>query len=86
MNENYYEMQMIITKADYHRRMGEILTNQMSNTTDPMALKRLSGRRSHHRRLAREYLAQHTIMLFSRSETHAHFEGSANSPHTPGHC
>lgn len=66
MNEKYYEMQMIITKADYHRRMGEILTNQMSNTTDPMALKRLSGRRSHHRRLARQYRAQHNIMLFTK--------------------
>lgn len=66
MNEKYYEMQMVITKADYHRRMGEILTNQMSNTTDPMALKRLSGRRSHHRRLARKYRSKHNIMLFTK--------------------
>ena len=57
MLNSYYTRKLLTVKAHYHSESAEILTNWIFNTTDPDIKKRLWARRSHHRRLARKYIA-----------------------------
>lgn len=52
---NYYKLS---AKAAYHLRMDEVLTMAINNEPDPHARKKVSARRSHHRRMYRKYHAE----------------------------
>lgn len=61
MKQYYYKWLKLNAKVSYHLKNVEILTAEIDNTTDPDARKRLIGLRSHHRRLARKYVAKAEI-------------------------
>ena len=61
MQEYYYKWKKLVAKSEYHLKIIEILNDQIDNTTDPDAKKKLWNLRSYHRRMARKYISKSTI-------------------------
>lgn len=61
MQQYYYKWQKLSAKAAYHLRTAEIFSAEIDNTNDPDARHKLIAMRSHHRRMARKYIAKADI-------------------------
>lgn len=61
--KEYYKWKKLSAKADYHLKMIEIFISEIDNTSDPDARKKLMNLRSHHKRMARKYIAKSEICI-----------------------